>query len=334
MIRTSRFLLRAMCIVTLLALLAWSAAALLVDSGQARWLSATLAVGVVALSVLAMLRRGRFLSRFVLGLVPPLVVVAWWLTLTPSNDRDWTVDVSRTPTFTIEGDQLTAHDVRDFIYRSDEDFDPRWVTRTYDLSQLRGVDLFMSYWGPTLYAHTIMSWEFADGSHLAVSIETRKEKGEEYSAVLGFFRQFERFYVVAEERDVVGVRAQHRGEQLFLYRLQPSPELARKLLMNYVQVINRLATRPAWYNALTTNCTTTIVHHAQQLGVALPLDWRFIANGYLDELQYERGAVNTSMPFQELRERSDVTKRAGLVAGAREFSQHLREGLPERPTPR
>jgi hypothetical protein len=266
-----------------------------------------------------------------LAVVAPAAVVAWWLTIAPSNDRDWLPDVARTARFTLEGDRLTVANMRDFHYRSDEDFDARWVTRSYDLSKLVGMDLFYSFWGPTLIAHTITSWEFEDGSHLAVSIETRKEAGEEYSALLGFFRQFELAYVVAEERDVIGVRAAHRGEELFLYRLAASPERARRLLLDYVNSINALADEPAWYNALTTNCTTTILHHVRALGIAFPSDWRLIANGHLPELQYELGSINTSMPFDELRERSDVTARAKRTATAEAFSRHVREGLPERP---
>jgi len=135
-----------------------------------------------------------------------LVVLAWWLRIPPRADRDWQPDVARVATADIDGDVVTIHNVRDFDYRSDTDFTERWEDRTYDLSRLGGVDLFMSFWGPTLLAHTIVSWEFDDGRHLAVSIETRKERGEVYSALRGFFRQYELYYVVADERDVVRLR--------------------------------------------------------------------------------------------------------------------------------
>ena len=134
---------------------------------------------MVVYSLAALWRVRPFALGLVVAALAPVAVLAWWLSIAPSNDRDWLEDVSRTPRFTLDGDRLTAHDVRDFHYRSDEDYDARWVTRTYDLSQLVGVDIFYSFWGPTLIAHTIMSWEFADGQHLAVSIETRKEKGRD-----------------------------------------------------------------------------------------------------------------------------------------------------------
>ena len=331
LLRVSHVLLRGAGALASLALAAWCAMALHIDGGAPAWLAIVLGIALAATACIALVRVRSLPAAAALAFVAPAAIIAWWLALEPSNDREWLPDVARTTRFTLEGDRLTVTDMRDFRYRSDEDFDARWVTRSYDLSKLVGMDIFYSFWGPTLIAHTITSWEFADGSHLAVSIETRKEVGEEYSAVLGFFRQFELAYVVAQERDVIGVRAGHRGEQVFLYRLAASPERARRLLVDYVRRINALADTPAWYNALTTNCTTTILHHVRALGIAFPSDWRLIANGYLPELQYELGSINTSLPFDALRERSDITERAKFAGSPEAFSRHIREGLPERP---
>jgi hypothetical protein len=181
-----------------------------------------------------------------------------------------------------------------------------------------------------MIAHTIMSWEFDDGSHLAISIETRKESDESYSALLGFFRQFELYYVVSEERDVVQVRTNHRVDEVSLYRLAAKPELARAVLEDYLDTINELSTQPAWYNALTTNCTTAIQHHIDHVSPGR-WDWRILVNGYLDELGYERGSINTSMPLAELQRRSSITERAQAANGAPDFSERIRDGLPERP---
>jgi hypothetical protein len=150
-------------------------------------------------------------------------VLAWWLWLAPSNDRDWQADVARMPTASIEGDRITIHNLRNFDYGSVDDYTPRWETRTYDLSRLVGVDLYFFYWGSPWIAHTIVSWEFEDAPPLAISIETRKEVGEAYSAVRGFFRQFELYYVVADERDVIRVRTNFRGDEGYLYRVDWSP---------------------------------------------------------------------------------------------------------------
>jgi Domain of unknown function (DUF4105) len=312
--------------------IAWGAAALWIDGPSSRWLAGLLAAAYVALSLALVIRVRMFRGGALAALVPFAAVLAWWLSIPASNDRDWMADVARLPSAVIKGNLVTIRNVRDFEYRgSDTDFVERWETRSYDLDKIVGVDLFLSYWGPTLIAHTIMSWEFADGSHLAVSIETRKEKGEEYSAVLGFFRQFELYYVVADERDVVGVRTDHRGEHMFLYRLRMPPARARALLLQYLEEVNRLDRQPAWYNALTQSCTTSIDKNVAAIGVAMPFDWRILANGRLDELLYEHGAINNALPLPELRSRSDITAKAKAAGAAPEFSARIRDGLPERP---
>jgi hypothetical protein len=309
----------------------WAAAALWIDGPESRVLTGTLASGVVLTALIAAVLIRPWWRAAIAVFVPFAMVLLWWLTLPPSNARDWQPDVARLPTATLEGSLLTVHNVRDFTYRGEQAFSERWETRTHDLDTLVGFDMFIAFWGPTLYGHTIASWEFADGRYLAVSIETRKEEGEEYSALLGFFRQYELYYVVADERDLIGLRANHRGERLYLYPTLGSADKGRKLLLDYVREINALAERPRWYNALTQNCTTTIWHHTRMVGSGPPLDWRLLANGYLVDLAYERGTVNTSLPLDELKRRSDITERARSAGDREGFSKAIRDGLPPRP---
>jgi hypothetical protein len=186
--------------------------------------------------------------------------------------------------------------------------------------------MFLSYWGPTLIAHP--SWEFDDSRHLAISIETRKETGESYSALRGFFRQYELAYVVADERDLIGLRTNYRGEQVYLYRLRVPSAQARALLVDYLQEANRLAKHARWYNALTSNCTTMIRYHAQNIAVDRPFDWRILVNGRVDELAYERGQIDTSQPFDVLRIHSNITGRAKAAGNSPDFSSLIRENLP------
>jgi len=265
-----------------------------------------------------------------------LAVLFWWLSIEPSNEREWLPDVARLPAAEIDGDRVVIRNVRNFVYRSEFDYDERWEERTYDLSKLEGVDVFLIYWGSPWIAHTIMSWVFEDGPPLAISIETRKEVGEEYSAVRGFFRQFEIYYVVSDELDVVRLRTNYRGEDVYLYRLLASPELARDILLAYFEEINQLAMKPRWYNAIRYNCTTAIRHIVQSVAPGSPFDWRILLNGRIDELSYERGNIDTSLPFAELKQRSEITQRAKAVERESDFSERIRDGLPERrvPTPR
>jgi hypothetical protein len=308
--------------------LAWCAAALWFDGPATRWLAGALAMGFLA-GGFALLVWVRPLGRAVLAVMLAIVLcVVWWLQISPCNDRDWSPDVARLPRAALAGTRVTIANVRNFDYRTETEYTERWETRTYDLDRLQGLDLFLAFWGPTLIAHTIMSWEFADGHHLAISIETRKEKGESYSALRGFFRQYELYYVVADERDVIRLRTNYRGERVYLYRLRIRPEAAKAILLDYVQEVNRLAETPRWYNALTHNCTTAIRYHVQHVAEGRPWDWRILANGRLDELGYEQGRLDTSLPFAELKARSDITAKAKAAEAATDFSRRIREGLP------
>jgi len=312
--------------------LAWSLAALWFDGPGGH--SVPLVAGLLAVCLLLVVMLRPLLGFLVSGLLLGLVL-AWWLSLAPRNDRDWAPEVAALPSARIDGDRVTIENVRNFDYRTETDFTPRWETRSYDLSRLSGLDIFISYWGPRVIAHTIMSWEFEDGQHLAISIETRRERGETYNALAGFFRQFELYYVVADERDVVGLRTNHRGEQVFLYRLWTPRDRARAILVDYLESIDELVEAPAWYNALIHNCTTTIALHAENAlrKVTHPSfwNWRLLANGHLDELFYEHGAIDTQLPFAEMRAASDVTARARAGDLGRGFSERIRVGLPPRP---
>jgi len=213
-------------------------------------------------------------------------------------------------------------------YRTETDYTVRLEDRTLDLAKLRSLDLFLIYWGSPLIAHTIMSWGFEGDQYLAISIETRKEKGEEYSALRGFFRQYELVFVVADERDVVRLRTNFRGEDVYVYRLDVSPADARKLLLRYLQEINELRERPEWYNALTGNCTTAIQRLAGADARRSWWSWKLLLNGYLDELGYDLGALDRSLPFAVLKAKSHINDRAKAANDDPRFSVRIREGLP------
>jgi hypothetical protein len=254
--------------------------------------------------------------------------VKWRFSLRPSNARDWQPDVARVATAEIQGERVTVRNVRNFRYRSETDFDERWEERRLDLARLDGLDLFVSYWGAPLIAHTIMSWSFSDGQHLAVSVETRKTKDQVYSTLAGFFRQYELIYVAADERDVIALRTNFRGEEVYLYHLGATQQAARILLLDYLDAMNALARKPRWYNALLTNCTTAMRQRVIHAGGKVPLSWKLLANGYLPELLYERGSIDTSRPFVELKAISRINDRARAAGAAEDFSARIRAGLP------
>jgi len=340
----ARLLLRWLIGLALVVHVLWACAALWIDGpfqsegqgeGQGFGAIALVAIFLVLAALPAIFIRPFARSAGVTFLLAALVS-GWWLTLKPSNDRDWQSDVSRLAQATIDGDNLTIQNVRRFTYGIDGEVVERWSTETYRLSELVGFDIFFSFWGPQAYGHTLASWEFSDGRHLAISIETRKEAHETYSPVRSFFRQFELYYVVSQESDLVGVRAAHRNEDLELYRVYTPNDGDRLMLLDYIEELNNLALNPRWYNTLTENCTTTIWRHARSVGSSFPLDWRILANGYVLELAHELGTVNTSLPVEELRARSMVSDKARALIAAgvddMEFSKGLRVDLPARST--
>jgi hypothetical protein len=254
------------------------------------------------------------------------IVFGWWATLQPSNDRSWSDDVAQTTSGTVEGDRLVVRNVRNFVWRSDTDFDPRWETRSYDLNALTGIDLIMSYWAGERIAHTILSFGFVDGQHLAFSIEIRKERTESFSALAGFFRHYELAFIAADERDVVGVRTNVRGEDVRIFRLRATPGQARALLLEYIAEANDVARAPRFYNSLTTNCTTQVVRMVRVLEPDRPLDYRMLLSGYVPDYVYDRGEVDTDISFAALRARSHIKGKASSIDP--DFSRKIREGVP------
>jgi hypothetical protein len=257
------------------------------------------------------------------------LVLVWWLTLTPRNDRNWQPDVAQTAWAEVKGDDVTLHNVRNCDYRTETDFTPRWETRTVRLSQLTGMDIALCYWGSPYMAHPIISFQFADAPPVCFSIETRKEIGESYSAIGGFYRQYELIYIVADERDVIRVRSNFRsGEDVYLYRTAAPPEQARERFMDYIAALNDLHAHPRWYNAATTNCTTSIrTQHAAEKRA--PWDWRILVNGKGDELLFERGMLATGgLPFAGLKRGAQINARAKAADAAADFSAKIRTGSP------
>jgi hypothetical protein len=305
----------------------WAAAALYFDV-RVPWLRLPLAAiyGLGVLAALIWVRPAR-LAAALCG-VGFVLVLAWWLSLKPSNDRDWQPDVAILPYATITGNQVTIHNIRNCNYRTETDFDSQYYDKAFNLDDLHTVDLYLVTWGSPHIAHTMVSFGFASGDHVCFSIETRKEKGEGYSAMRGLFRQFELTYVIADERDLVRLRTNYRqGEEVCLYPLRVTPEQGRALLLDYLKRANALRERAQWYNAVTDNCTTAIrTQRAAEDRQAW--DWRLLINGHMDELLYERGLIPTNVPFAELKKQAWVNARARAADHDPDFSKRIRQNLP------
>jgi hypothetical protein len=257
-----------------------------------------------------------------------LGVVVWWIAIPPSHDRNWRPEVAVMPRAFIDGDRVRLTGVRNFDYRSRNDFTVRYEEREILLSHLVALDFYVSYFTEGPVGHTFVSFIFDNSPPLSISIETRPEVGEGFAPVASMFKQFELIYVVGDERDIVGVRANHRGEPVYLYRLNTSAEDTRRLLMVYLKRINELADHAEFYHLLTNSCTINIVRYANAAGRVGRLDIRHILNGLVDGYLYYSGRMDTTLPFDELRRRSLINDAAREADGAADFSDRIRASLP------
>jgi Domain of unknown function (DUF4105) len=264
------------------------------------------------------------------------LVLAWWFSLTPSHSRVWQPDVAELPWVERRSNVVTIHNVRNFDYRTETDFVQHWETRTVDLSQLQGVDLFLTHFGSPLIAHATVSFHFRDpagsDTFLAISIEQRKTVGQTYSTLRGFFRQYELIYLVADERDVVRLRTNFRkGEDVRLYHTLTKPDDARRLFLKYLQWIEDLRLHPHWYNALTENCTSSVTSYLvkSHVGGLSRWDWRLLLNGLGDQMLYDDGDLATGgLPFKALSEQALINDQAKGLRDDPDFSRDVRLGRP------
>ena len=254
----------------------------------------------------------------------------FWHSLQPAQDRQWADDVARRlQVHSFDGRHVVLDNVRNFSWRSETDYDIAWEQRRYDLDQLRSADVLLSYWMGPAIAHTLVSFGFADGRQLVFSLEIRKEHDESFDALAGFFRRYEVTLVAADERDIIATRTNARGEDVYLYRVAAlrGQEL-RQLFVAYLEQARALDREPAFYNTLTSNCTTIVWQLARQVSPDLPLDWRLLASGYFDEYLQQLGVLPAGVSPEQLKQRGRITERARADGGSAQFSRHIRQGVP------
>ncbi len=257
-----------------------------------------------------------------------LALGLWWLSIRPSGERDWAPEVARLVSAERHGDRLTLHDVRNFDWQTPERYTVRWETRSYDLAQLRSVDLLVSYWMGPAIAHTLVSFGFADGRQLSFSVEIRKERGEAFSTLGGFFKSYEVAVIAADERDIVRLRSNVRGEDVYLYRVAMPPDVQRALLLAYLDEAESLRESPRFYNTLTSNCTTLVYDMMTRIVAGLPMDYRLLLSGYLPQYVYDVGALADRLPFAALKARGHINERARAADDAADFAARIRDGVP------
>ncbi len=255
-------------------------------------------------------------------------LLLWWIRLTPSNDRVWADDVAEMTSGTVLANRAVLRNVRNFDWRTDADYTQRWETRSYDLDRLDTLDMILSYWTVSAIAHVLISFGFDDGNHVVFSVEIRREKHQRYSALGGFFKQFELSILAADERDVIRLRTNVRGEDDYLYRIRLSKPAMRSLFVAYVEQANSLVRTPRFYNTVTVNCTTLIYRMLQRIVGRLPMDFRLLFSGYLAAYVYKVGGLDRRFSLDQLRSLGRITERARSTDRSRAFSADIRHGVP------
>ena len=288
--------------------------------------------GAGSLYVMMMIWRKRYGKALAIYALALAGVLFWWTGIAPSNDRDWADDVARQLQATVEGDAVTLENVRNFDWRSNDDYTVRWEKRQYKLSDIRSVDVALSYWMGPAIAHTLVSFGFEneEGSreYLSFSVEIRKERNESFSALAGFFKQFELGLVAADERDVLRVRANVRDEEVYLYNVAMSQAAMRSLFLAYLDEAASLRREPRFYDTLIANCTTIVFEMARRIEPGLPSDYRLLVSGYLHEYLYELGALAPSENLQVLQALAHINERARAADHSPHFSEIIRRGVP------
>lgn len=284
--------------------------------------------GGFALAFLLLRRRLRTLLCFFLAF---LAILIWWTLIPASHDRDWQTSVARVPRAEFEGSRVTVRDIRNFDYRTPEDFTVRYYDKTYDLEDLQTVDFVKSHWDKLEgVAHTLLSFGFRTGDYLTVSVETRPEKGEPQGALRGLFKQYELIYVLGDERDLIRLRTSFRGEDVYLYPTTSTPEEVRLLFLDILKKVNDIHERPQFYNVLMQNCTTSLVPHVQKIQPRRHPWWKFLLNGHTDRMAYEGGWIRRWGSFEETKERHHVNKYVKDTPDAPDFSLRIRPHLEAR----
>jgi Domain of unknown function (DUF4105) len=284
--------------------------------------------GAFSFAMLVALWQGRITPGVIAFAVAFAGLLLWWTRLPPTNDHDWADDVAQITTGTVEGSRVTLHNVRNFDWRSQTDYTQRWETRSYDLDRIRTVDMIMSYWSGTSIAHMLISFGFDDGAQVVFSVEIRRQKTQAFSEIGGFFKEFELSIIAADERDVVRLRTNIRGEDDYLYRLQLPQRAIRLLFLGYVGEANSLVDSPRFYNTVTVNCTTLVYQMMTRIVGRLPLDYRLLFSGHLPEYVYRVGGLDRRYSLEELRERGRITERAKKSDRSESFSADIRRGIP------
>ena len=264
------------------------------------------------------------MKRLVISLI--VIALIWYISIKPSNDRDWAIDQALLPYAEFQGDKVDVYNIRNFFYRSTDDFDINYYDKTFDLNKLESIYYIIEPFGNIGAAHTFISFGFGPNNYLAISIEIRKEKGESFSAVKGLLKRYELAYVIADEKDVVKLRSNYRKDPVLVYPVKSTKEKRRQLFVDMLTRANNLKEKPEFYNTITNTCTTNIASHVNKITPnKIPWDISLLLPENSDALAYKLGMIDTELSLEEARVKFLINKKALKYADDPEFSKKIRQ---------
>ncbi len=244
----------------------------------------------------------------------------------PSHDRYWRPEQSVLPYAQIDDQGATIRNVRQCRWKSEKEKDVRHQDWRVEWRDCEGVDfVVVPFQNLPMLAHTMLSFRLSDGRALVLSVEARLEEGETYTPMAGAARQYELIYILGDEPDLFGLRAEVRKDDLFLYPSRASETQSQELLKSVLERVNAIAAQPEFYDSFTNNCTTNIVSHVQELrGDSFAADWRGKLPGHSDRMAYDMGLIDTELVFEEARRRAWTSGRIRQFLGQEDFSRKIR----------
>lgn len=255
------------------------------------------------------------------------ISLAYYFSMTPTNSADWSLDQQILPSAKVEGNLVTIENIRNFTYTSVSEYTPDYYTKTYDLDKIKTVDYLVEPFGDfSGAAHTFLSFGFEGGEYVSISVEVRKKKGQSFSAWRALLNQYEIMYVVGDERDVVKLRTNYRKDSVYMYPTKIDEAHAKQLFLSMIKRVNELHDRPEFYNLITNTCTTNIVRHVNEISeVKVPFSYKVLMPGYSDRLAYDLGLLDTTLPFDKIRENYKINEKALKYGESEDFSIKIRE---------
>ncbi len=266
-----------------------------------------------------------------------IVIVAYAvivLSRKPSLNRNWSPDQAVVPSVDfLDGDKLHIKNIRDINYRTIRDYDLRFYDKEITLADVQTAWLAISPFGGPGAAHAFLSFGLKDGTYIAVSIEIRRKKGQSFSPIKAFTRQFEIMYVIAAETDVIRLRTNCTKYIVRLFPIQAEKQLIQTVFLDVMKRADKLGKTPEFYNTIWNNCTTNIIRHARRFSQKpIPFwNFRYLFPETLDKIAYRLNIIDTHLTYEAARDHFDITERAMACDEGDDFSAAIRRDILIRP---